>query len=78
MSGMDPAADILNYLFYTQSNIVPNTRDQNGFTPVCTIFALNLNGMEDGRVNLVAEFQAIVLLNCQSRKIIDLEGCSLS
>ena len=33
--------------------------------------------MEDGRVNLVAEFQAVVLLSCKSRKILDLEGRSL-
>ena len=34
--------------------------------------------MEDGRVNLVAEFQAVVLLSCKSRNIIDFEGCPLA
>ena len=80
MSGMDPAADILNYLFYTQTNMLLYqicTCNQNGFTPLYTIFALNLNVMEDGRVKLVTEFQAVVLLSCKSQRTIDLEGCLL-
>ena len=31
--------------------------------------------MEDGRVDMVADFQAVGLLSFKSRKIIDLEGC---